>query len=322
MHNLSLFAGLAFDPGIRGILVVVVGVVVLCGSIYMLLATNVGARLGMLLALAGVTGWLVCLTLFWWISPPAIGPRGNNPEWKPVEVYVTGGNEPQTAVLQDLPRPKEFPTPDEILAANPELDADFPNGFILSDLQASHSAVVDEALADLDLGGWRLVSTAAAGEVQAAVDATLTGERIFTSATEYKKLNVFEIGGKPTRLDYCPNAVGGTFMPDDVVCRIKYKFKKLFTFRHPAHYAVVQVQQVIPQETKPGEPPPLPKVDPTKPVISVVMERDLGNVRFIPFLYFVVSAALFAFFVLVLHYRDKTLDKNLQAAKAANTKGS
>ena len=32
----------------------------------------------MLLALAGLFGWLTILTLFWWISPPAIGPRGNN----------------------------------------------------------------------------------------------------------------------------------------------------------------------------------------------------------------------------------------------------
>lgn len=322
MHNVSLFAGLAFDPGIRGILVVLVGTVVLCGSVYLLLATNVGSRLGMLLALAGVTGWLTCLTLFWWISPPAIGPRGNNPEWKPVEVYVTGGNDPKTGVLAELPRPGEFPTPADILAANPDLDNDFPNGFVLSDLQATHQHVVEQALGDMDLGGWRLISSSAAGEVQAAADAVLTGDKIFASATDYKKLDVFERGGKPTRLEYCPDAHGGTFLPDDVLCRVQYKFKKLFTFRHPAHYAVVQVQQVIPQETKPGEPPPLPKVDPAQPVISVVMERDLGDVRFIPFLYFVVSVSLFAFFVLVLHYRDKTLVKNLQAAKAATTKGS
>ncbi len=322
MQHLSMFAGLAFDPGIRGIFVVLVGVVVLCGSIYLLLATNTGARLGMLLALAGVTGWLVCLTLFWWISPPAIGPRGNNPEWKAVEVYVTGGNEPQSEVLATLPRPKKFPTPEEVLAANPELDKDFPNGFVLSDLQAAHQDIVAEAIGDMDLGGWKLISSSAAGEVQAAADAALTGNNIFSSATDYKKLNVFTQGGKPTRLEYCPDAKGGTFLPDDVVCRVQYKFSKLFTFRHPTHYAVVQVQQVIPQETKPGEPPPLPRVDPDQPVISVVLERDLGNVRFIPFLYFVISLALFAFFVLVLHYRDKTLVKNLQAAKAATTKGS
>jgi hypothetical protein len=46
---------------------------------------------------------------------------------------------------------------------------------------------------------------------------------------------------------------------------------------HPTHYAVVQLQEVVPQVTQPGQAPPLPKADPTKPVISVVMERDLGD---------------------------------------------
>lgn len=317
MHPVSLFAGLAFDPGIRGILVVVVGFVVLCGSVYLLLATNVGSRLGMLLALAGVTGWLTCLTLFWWISPPAIGPRGDNPAWRPIEVYVEGDAQPATKVAQRLPDLESFPTSAEVVAAHPELEQDFPNGFTLSDVLSSHPDIAKELIAGVDTGGWKLIGSSAAGEVQAAADAALTESKVFTSTADYKKLDVFEIGGKPTRLEYCPDAKGGNFLPDDVVCRVQYKFKKLFTFRHPAHYAVVQVQQVIPQEAKPGEPPPLPKIDESQPVIWVIMERDLGTVRFIPFLYFVVSVALFAFFVLVLHYRDKTLMKNLELAEKA-----
>jgi hypothetical protein len=67
----------------------------------------------------------------------------------------------------------------------------------------------------------------------------------------------------------------------------------------------------------PGEAPPLPEVDTNAPVISVVMLRDLGNVRFIPFLYFVISLALFVLFAWILHSRDKTLQKNKAAADAA-----
>ena len=37
------------------------------GSIYLLLATNIGARLGLLVVLAGLFGWLSILTLTWWI---------------------------------------------------------------------------------------------------------------------------------------------------------------------------------------------------------------------------------------------------------------
>ena len=83
------------------------------------------------------------------------------------------------------------------------------------------------------------------------------------------------------------------------------------------HYAVVQVQPVIAQETKAGEAPPLPVADPSKPVVSVVLVRDLGDVRLIPFLYFVISLSLFILFAWTLHNRDKTLMKNKALAEAA-----
>ena len=54
MDHLEIIAGIAWNPGIRGILSVLVGVVVLMGSVWLLLASNVGARLGMLLALTGL----------------------------------------------------------------------------------------------------------------------------------------------------------------------------------------------------------------------------------------------------------------------------
>jgi hypothetical protein len=91
----------------------------------------------------------------------------------------------------------------------------------------------------------------------------------------------------------------------------------LVTLDHPPNYQIVLVQQVIPQEARPGEPPPIPQVDPNAPVISVVLVRDLGFVRLIPFLYFVIALSLFTFFVLVLHFRDKTLMRNREEAEAA-----
>ena len=49
------------------------------------------------------------------------------------------------------------------------------------------------------------------------------------------------------------------------------------------------MQQVIPQETIAGHAPPLPKVDPTQPVISVVLVRDLGQARLLPAVMFIIS---------------------------------
>ena len=108
LATVNLFAGLAWNPGVRGILVVSVGVAVLMGSVYIILATNTGARLGMLLALTGLFGWLTILTLFWWISPPAIGPRGNNASWTPVEIIVNDGSTPRTEVVSSLVNPTDL----------------------------------------------------------------------------------------------------------------------------------------------------------------------------------------------------------------------
>jgi hypothetical protein len=298
----TTFAGIAWNPHIRGALAVITAVAILCGSVYLLLGTNLGARLGLLVALAGLTGFMVIITLLWWIAPPAIGPKGESPSWTAVEVYVNDGTQvAQTEVADNLPAPEVFPTEDQILADHPELATDFPNGFTLSDLQGSHPELIDEYLQELELNGWSLVSSSNAGEAQAA--------------TEYKKLNAFDYGGKPSRLDDCPDAEGGAIFPSDPICRVTHWAKNTLTFSHPPHYQIVQVQQVVPQEARAGEPPPLPVVDPNAPVISVVLVRDLGFIRLIPFLYFVISLTLFIFFVTVLHYRDKTLMRNREEAE-------
>lgn len=316
LATVNLFAGLAFNPGIRGILVVVLAVAVLMGSVYILLATNTGARLGMLLVLTGLFGWLTILTLFWWISPPAIGPRGNNAVWTPVEIIVNDGTAAKTEVVGSLIHPDQLPSTDQILADNPELAQEYPNGFLLSDLKANNPGILDGALPSDTLNGWRLTPSSSAGEAQAAADTALIDAKVFTANTEFKKLNVWEFGGKPTRLGYCPGAVGGSLLPDDPICRVQYKLNKLFS-SHPTHYAVAQVQPVIAQETKPGQAPPTPIVDQSKPVISVVLVRDLGDVRLIPFLYFVISVSLFVIFAWMLHNRDKILMKNKALAEAA-----
>jgi len=46
----ALTLAVTWDPFIRGIIVVLIGVGVLCGSVYLLLLTNLGARLGFLIS--------------------------------------------------------------------------------------------------------------------------------------------------------------------------------------------------------------------------------------------------------------------------------
>ena len=81
---MSFLAAIQFDPHIRGVLVVLVGVVVLFGSVYLLVATNTGVRTGFLIAAAGLTGWCFSMGIFWWIY--GIGMVGHMPSWMEREI--------------------------------------------------------------------------------------------------------------------------------------------------------------------------------------------------------------------------------------------
>jgi len=78
----SLLA-VSWEPELRGLLTVIIGVVVLCGSIYLVLGTNLGSRLGFLIALTGLTGWIFLMGILWWIY--GIGLTGPDPSWRQVE---------------------------------------------------------------------------------------------------------------------------------------------------------------------------------------------------------------------------------------------
>jgi hypothetical protein len=84
---------------------------------------------------------------------------------------------------------------------------------------------------------------------------------------------------------------------------------------HPPHFAVVRVQAVVPVEVEPGEAPPTPDADPDQPVISVIMERDLGNVRVRPAVFTIACFVIFLVLAWMLHRRDQDAAR----ARAAET---
>ena len=73
---------LNWEPQLRGIIIIIISTTVLCGSVYLILGTNIGARLGFLLSLAGLAGWMMLMGLMWWAF--GIGLKGEEPSWKPV----------------------------------------------------------------------------------------------------------------------------------------------------------------------------------------------------------------------------------------------
>lgn len=95
---MSLAFELTWDPAIRGILVVAIGFLVLMGSTYLLLSTNVGSRLGFLIAAAGFWGWMALMGLTWWIY--GIGYVGPTPTWHVTEVVTS--ETPEDLTLANL----------------------------------------------------------------------------------------------------------------------------------------------------------------------------------------------------------------------------
>ncbi|MFZ9911900.1 MAG: hypothetical protein ACO3F1_07510, partial [Ilumatobacteraceae bacterium] len=60
MQLLSMLA-INWEPQLRGYVVVLISVVVLIGGTYLVVGTNMGARLGFLVVLAGLFGWMVAM---------------------------------------------------------------------------------------------------------------------------------------------------------------------------------------------------------------------------------------------------------------------
>lgn len=89
-HNLLAFVLTWDTPGttrIRGLLIVVTGAAILIGSVYLVLATDVGSRLGFLVAIAGLSGWMALMGFVW--AMYGIGYKGTAPHWKVEEVVVS-----------------------------------------------------------------------------------------------------------------------------------------------------------------------------------------------------------------------------------------
>lgn len=82
---MRLLAALTWDPQIRGAAIVLAGIVMLPGSVYLLLATNMGAKLGFVLALTGLAGWMTVMGAVWMVF--GIGLKGPSPEWKVQEAF-------------------------------------------------------------------------------------------------------------------------------------------------------------------------------------------------------------------------------------------
>lgn len=290
MLLLSFIEGLGFDPFFRGFLSVLVGVVVLCGSVFLLLATNSGTRSGFFLAATGLFAWLFIMGIVW--TTRGIGWVGPTPVWVPVEI-----NRGELEVAT---------TPDARLLAGVDVAEAVPEDITDPDQRNEVALEYFEQIEE-ELQGWRLLPPGdqARGEAQATADQILGEFGVFESSNEYVPLEfgAFDIGGKD-EVDPDANAVERVW---------HWVETSILQPLHPQHLAVIQVQRAEPQFVEPGQAPPLPRADRDAPVVSVIMERDMGGPipqliggrRFTPLMFTLFSGIVFALLAAALHRRDK-----------------
>ncbi len=158
-------------PTIIGILVVVAAIALFCGSIYVLLATNLGARLGFLIAFTGVSGFMVLLTLLWlFTASPLNTLKGTIPAWKVVAVTKNLNDKSLPAAVRDVKHTGQT-------------------------MATAQTATV-KAAADT-----KLVTAQPIANIPLAADANKFA--IFSAVTDYKETKYIDIGGStPHLLDW------------------------------------------------------------------------------------------------------------------------
>jgi hypothetical protein len=323
----AVLADIHWDPEIRNILALSVGIAILVGSVALLVSTNTGPRTGLLVTLACLFGWLMLMGLTWWMY--GIGMKGEASHWRVVEINrgdLAAAQNPTAAKLPDL---DEEALVDQILAKHPELETAV-NPEHKADkvptigelVEANPNIKAEFGLQPDSLGGWNILvpSDKQRGDAQAAADAALgpDGQKIFKAASDYKVLEAYDSGGKNNEFRLpSDNACDIRFRDPDVsgcLNRVWNKIEKTIHITHPEHFAIVQVQAVVPQTTAPGQAPPTPKLDANAPVYSVIMIRSLGDLRFPGFMMFFIGAVLFTVTCWTLHRRDKLIDRNRAGA--------
>ncbi|WP_419929778.1 hypothetical protein [Candidatus Poriferisocius sp.] len=370
---LSALGAISFDNEIRGLLTVLLGSAILMGSVWLIISTNTGFRLGSLIAISAIFGWTVMMAFLW--SLYGIGLQGARPTWEVQAIHIGNpsitDNEanPPPEILDDLPNPltcatlgdgdclpkaiqvvrvlgdssqkMELDSIDagdiraELTAFNDALADDDPRklagdeiesevqrlaeeqrirneDLTLSELKGVHPDLTDEAerLGWLELGDWNLQTTQAAGEaITAASDYLAQADLGFgetdAQSNSFVVLDAYQQGGKPKRLN------------NGVWERVSNKVITSAMPRHPTNYTVVQVQRSIYKEPVAGQAPPPTEVDPNEPVISVLMQRNLGRFRLPSILVTIGSGLLFLASLLMLHTRDLEVRRRLEGEGAA-----
>lgn len=167
---MNAILAVTWEPQLRGILITIIAITVFCGSTYFILSTNLGARLGFLVAFAALAGWLFIMGAIWWSYGKGL--LGPDASWAPISgrTVLTTGTINDSGAL-DAP-----------VVIDPNADA-----------TAAASAVDAQFVKD----GWKKLESSVPSYQQAGAAAgTLLEESGALAAGEFQVLNVFDKGGQ------------------------------------------------------------------------------------------------------------------------------
>ena len=276
----ALLAEFAWDPQIRGIVIVVVAVTILIGSVYLLLGTNVGARVGFLLTVAGLSGWMILLGVLWMLN--AQGLKGRDPSWKPKEIAtgppgatITGGTEGLPSTVDGKPGPRWYA---------------LPKG--------------DPVLGDATAAADKLFAPDTAPALEGHTKPEPAFAPPYSNPSSFVQIAAFERGGKERNVWFA--------IKNHRFYKNGPGWNPVGWFRSPPHYVALTVQKVAPKFDA-ASISEAPRPDLSQPYTTLVLVRDRGSIRFPPFMVIIASSIIFGVTCVSLHRRDK----ELMAAKVA-----
>ena len=274
---LSALLAINWEPELRGVLTVLIGTAVWMGSVYLILGTNLGARLGFMVAFAGLAGWMALMGGVWWMY--GIGLKGDEPSWQQV---------PGATVIQEV----------DLLYQAGALEE--PIAFTEDDDPAEAAAAVAE---QLDRQGWSVVEASAPeyGQAEASATVFLEEEGAFGPG-EFQVTNVYEVD-PPHESAWPKLGPNGEF--------------DQLAFFHKPYYTLVEVAPLVELREEPGRAPIAPEIDEDRQRQYVYMVRDLGSLREPAAYITIGSTIVFLAMCWLLHRRDKLVAENRARQVAA-----
>jgi hypothetical protein len=267
---LATLLAINWEPELRGILTVLIGTAVWMGSVYLILGTNLGARLGFLVTFTGLMGWMALMGAVWWMY--GIGLKGDVPEWKQVEGRT---------VIQQA----------DLLYQAGVLDDPVDVGDT-----ADSAETADAVKAQLEAQGWNQVADSAPefGQAEASAGVFLEEEGALGPG-EFDVTAVYEVD-PPHESAFPKLGPNGEF--DQIA------------FFHKPYYTVVEVAPYEALREEAGRAPTPPKVDESQQRQYVYMVRDLGSLREPAAYIAIGSTLMFLALCFVLHRRDRFVAEN------------